>query len=408
MVGAGLAGLCAARHLQAAGVDVAVLEQSDGVGGRVRTDVVDGYRLDRGFQVYNTAYPESARMLDHEALQLRAFTPGALVHLRGRRHRVADPRRRPQSVPATLVAPIGSLADKVRAGVIAAGDAVLPEQRLLRRPETTTAAALRARGLSEQMVDRFFRPFLGGVFLETELSTSSRFFDVVLRSFARGTLCVPALGMGAIPQQLAAGLPAGTVRLGSRVRSLTGLGVRVDGAELRARAVVVATAAPAAGRLLPGLAVPPMNRVTTVYHAADTSPTEEPILVLDGENGLVADTIVLSDAAPSYAPPGRALVSSSVVGDDGQDPAGLERLVRRRIADLYGVDTSGWEHVETYHVREALPAMPPPHDFEQPVRVGDGRYVCGDHRDSGSIQGAMVSGRRAAQAVLADLGTRWL
>ncbi len=395
MVGAGLAGLACARHLTAAGVEVEVLEAQDQVGGRVRTDRVDGLLLDRGFQVHNTGYPEAGRVLDHTALQLRRFVPGALVRVGDRLHRVGDPRRVPQWALPTARAPIGGLKDKALVAAVAARAALAPPARLLSAAETTTDEALRRRGLSPVVVERFLRPFLSGVFLEEELTTSSRFFDLVWRSFARGTQCVPAAGMGALPAQLAERLPPGTVRLSSPARRVAP--GDVDGR--RVRAVVVAADPASAGRLLPGLPVPPLHPVTTHYHLAPEPPVREAAIVLDGErSGPVVNSVVLTNAAPSYAP-GRCLVSSSVVRGDPSEPA-----ARAHLARLYDVDTAGWDHVATYDVREALPSQAPPmDDFRRPVRLADGLFVCGDHRDSGSIQGALVSGRRAAQALLRDL-----
>ena len=397
MVGAGLAGLACARHLQEAGHSTTVLEASDAVGGRVRTDVVDGMLLDRGFQVHNTGYPEAQRMLGHERLQLRRFTAGALVRLGDRLHGVGDPRRMPRWAPSTARAPIGSLKDKALSASLAAQAALHSADALLSRPETTTYAALRARGLSDPVIDRFFRPFLTGVFLESELSTSSRFFDLVWRSFARGDQCVPAGGMGAIPTQLAGGLP--DVRLSTPVEQVQAGSVLAAGQTIRPRAIVVATAASQAAALLPGLVVPASSSVTTHYHLAPEPPIAQPAIVLDGEGGgPVTNTVVLTNAAPSYAP-GRHLVSSSVVTGDAGEP-----VVRAHLARLYGVDTSAWHHVRSYEILEALPRQDPPMGrFRRSVRLEPGLYVCGDHRDSASIQGALVSGRRAAAAVLKDL-----
>ncbi|HST65107.1 MAG TPA: NAD(P)/FAD-dependent oxidoreductase [Mycobacteriales bacterium] len=397
VVGAGLAGLAAARRLAAAGADVLVLEAAATVGGRVATDVVDGFLIDRGFQVYNTAYPESARVLEHDLLDLRAFTPGALVRVGDRLHRVADPRRRPLAAPGTVLAPIGSPADKVRLALLAGQDALLPAGRLTARPDTTTYEALRARGLSDALIDRFLRPFLAGVFLEDELTTSSRFFDLVWRTFARGSVCVPAGGMRRIPEQLAARLPAGTVQLGVEVHGVRPGEVATDRGPIRARSIVVATDPATAATLLPALTAPRMNAVTTVYHAAPEPPVTEPTLVLDGERSSpVVNTVVLTEAAPTYSPDGRALISSSVLGTDPPD----ETRLRIELERLYGVSTSDWETVATVRVPGALPAAPPPLSLRQPVDLGDGLYVAGDHRDTPSIQGAMVSGRRAATAVL--------
>ena len=396
VVGAGLAGLACARHLAAAGVVTVVLEAGDAPGGRVRTDVVDGMLLDRGFQVHNTGYPEAQRVLDSDALDLRPFAAGALVRLGDRLHRVGDPRRVPTWAPRTALAPIGSVKDKALVAALAAQAALHSPDALLSRPETTTYDALRARGLSDTAVDRFFRPFLSGVFLEDGLTTSSRFFDLIWRSFARGTQCVPAAGMGALPAQLARGLD---VRLATPVDAVRAREVTAAGTRTTARAVVVATGAPDAARLLPGLDAPATRSVTTHYHLAPEPPVSEPAIALDGERaGPVANTVVLTNAAPSYAP-GRHLVSSSVVAGDAS-----ERAVRSHLARLYGVDTARWQHVVAYDIRDALPRQDPPMGrFRKPVRLEDGLYVCGDHRDSASIQGALVSGRRAATAVLEEL-----
>ena len=387
VLGAGLAGLACALHLTRAGVDVEVHEASDAVGGRVRTDVVDGLLLDRGFQVLNTGYPELRRVVDLDALDLRPFVKGALVRYGDRLHRLADPRSAPTWLGPTLTSPVATAKDRAALVALTVRDALLPVSRLVRSPERSTRDHLRAHGVSDVAVERLLRPFLTGVLLDPELSTSSRFFDVVWRSFARGTLAVPAAGMGTLPAQLAAALPAGTVRLDSPADRLP------------AGRVVVATDPSTAARLL-DLPAPSVHSVTTHYHLADRAPLDEAVIVLDGErSGPVTNTVVMTNAAPSYGP-GRVLVSSSVVGAEASEPE-----VRRHLARLYGVSTAGWEHVRTYEIAEALPSMAPPMGvLRKPVRVRDGVWVCGDHRDTASLQGALVSGRRAARSVLGALG----
>ncbi len=356
----------------------------------MRTDVVDGLLLDRGFQVHNTAYPEAARVLDHDALSLHAFSKGALVRYGERLHRVGDPRRHPTWALSSALAPLGSAKDKAALLALAGRDAALPVDRLRAARERTTYDHLRAHGISDTMIDRFLRPFLAGVLLDGDLGSSSRFFDVVWRSFARGRQAVPAAGMGAIPAQLAARLPEGIVHLDSRHHHLP-----------TARAVVVATDPATATSLLD---LPPIafGSVTTHYHLADEPPVTEPAIVLDGErSGPVTNTVVLTNAAPSYAP-GRVLVSSSVVGVGSV--AATEPEVRAHLSRMYGVDTARWEHVRSYELPQALPSMAPPRgSLRLPVRLRDGVFVCGDHRDTASIQGALVSGRRAAHAVLKEL-----
>lgn len=399
VVGAGIAGLACAVRLRENGVPVRVLEASDGVGGRMRTDVVEGFRLDRGFQVFNTAYPEVRRLLDLKSLHLRPFASGVIVYDAGRRERVMLPWRHPSYTLSTLFAGIGSPRDKAALVAMTARDMTAPPSRIRAGKERTTLDELRHRGVSDTMIDRLLRPFLAAVLLERDLETSSRYFHLLWRSFASGTIGVPALGMGRVPALLADRLPEGTIALETPVREITDDGVRTaSGETIAARAVVVAADPTAAAALVPGVEAPAMRSVTTFYHTAPSSPLREPVQIIDAQ-GIIADTLVLTDAAPEYSPDGRALISTSVLGVHGDAD---EPWVRDRLTQIYG-HTNAWRHLATYPVAEALPAMPPPLRFRRPVRLGPGRYVCGDHRDTGSIQGALVSGRRAAQAVLDDL-----
>ncbi|HQY33988.1 NAD(P)/FAD-dependent oxidoreductase [Actinotalea sp.] len=408
VVGAGLAGLAAARVLTGAGLETVVLEAGDGVGGRVRTDVVDGFRLDRGFQVLSTGYPEVVRVLDLDALDLQPFARGAVLVTADGRYAVGDPRRWPAAALGSARAlgsahaPLGpphALLELVR---FSGHAATTPPRRIIAAPERSTASELERRGITGDVLERFVRPLLAGIVLDESLSTSARFVTLVWRTLLRGTSAVPAAGMGAIGAQLADRLPAGTVRLSTRVRAITPTGVLTDAGPVTARTVVVAADPRAAVGLL-DLPPVPMRGVSTYYHLSTHAPGPDRAIVLDARGpgrGPVVTTVVLSNVAPSYAPDGRALVASSVLGRE----AVPEAVVRAELAVLHGADTRDWVHLATVDVPDALPAGPLPPSLRLPVRLAEGRYVAGDHRDTPSIQGALVSGRRAARAVLRDLG----
>ena len=410
IVGAGVAGLSAARRLTAAGLTVTVLEAADHFGGRMAAYQHEGFRLDHGAHLLNTSFPELGRILDLPRLDLRPLAPDVLVHRRGSRYRIGSPTS-PRLALGTARAPIGGAWDKARLGTALARLAATPTAKLLARPERTSAQALADRGIPTRTVDGFIRPLLVALLGDPELGTSSRVADLALRGYARGRLCLPARGVSAVPAQLAEGLPPGTVHLGVEVLAVSADGVdTARHGRFGCRAVMVATDARSAGELLPGLHQPTHHPVTTYYHAADASPCPEAQLLLDADpHEPVSHALVLTEIDRSYAPSGAALIATTVLGDHGFDrdpdgPTAMEPAVRRRLGQLYGVDSRGWEFLTARHLPDALPAMPPPHHFHRPVRVLHGLYVCGDHRDTSSAQGAVTSGRRAATAVLRDLG----
>lgn len=388
--------MSAALELTAAGVEVTVLEAGDEVGGRVRTDVVDGVRFDRGFQIMLPAYPELER-LDLGPFPLRHLRSGVFVHDNGRHDLLADPRTGSSAWDGMLRQHVLGARDLAALAAFSARDALGPARPLLTAPDRTTRDELRSLGVTERAVEAVFRPFLSGVFLERDLKTSSRFFHLVWRSFARGGAAVPALGMGELPKALAAKLPEGTVQLETSVRAVHDNGVDLDdGGHVTADAVVVATDGATAARLLPGLAEPRWNSVTTWYLRPPRSPLRDGCLVVDANGGPVVNTAVMSEVSRPYSP-NAPLVQATVLGEAS------EKDIRVHLDRLYGADTSRWEVLRRYEIAQALPSMDAPHRLRQSVRAGERRYVCGDHRDTSSIQGALHSGRRAVHAVLADL-----
>jgi phytoene dehydrogenase-like protein len=406
IVGAGLAGLCCARRLADAGATFQIVEASDGVGGRVRTDQVDGFLLDRGFQVLLTAYPEAKRVLDYSQLDLRAFSPGAFSWFAGRMNQLVDPWRMPGMWRTALRSDFGTLGDKLRIARLRARLKRTSPDELFRRPERTTKDILLAEGFSQDMIHRFFRPFIGGILLDGELKSSSRMFEFVFKMLSEGETAVPARGMGAIPEQLAANLPANALRLNARVESLHENEIMLQGGEtLQGRAIVIAADAPAAAHLV-GEAEPAARSVTCFYYAADEPPISQPMLILNGDGaGPVNNFAVMTQVAPSYAPPGKHLISISVLGIQALTDVQLGGFIIAQMKSWFGPVARSWRFLRSYRIPHAQPqqypgALEPP---QRPVRIRPGVYVAGDHRDNASIHGAMLSGRRAAEAVLDDL-----
>jgi protoporphyrinogen oxidase len=420
IVGGGLAGLACARRLTQCGIAFTLLEAGDAVGGRVRTDLVDGFRLDRGFQLFLPAYPEARRALDYDALDLRPFVKGALVRVNGKFHRVADPRAEPLTGLRSAFAPVGTLRDKLRLARLKFSlDRLTPEQ-IGDTPDDTTRGELERLGFTGSFVQTLAVPFFGGVFLEPELRTSARAFRFILQTFAAGGGALPRLGMQRIPEQLAEKLPPGSVRLNARVASLGPGRVELDTGEvLSPRAAVVATDATAAAKLTGGVVTDPgWKSAVTLYFDAPESPHGEGILAVNGEGpaaGPVNTVAVLSDVSRDYAPPGRSLVSVSLLGDRRLTPGDIETTpladesaVRRHLTAWYGDAVGEWRLIRTARVPLALPDQSPGRldPWRRAVRLERGLYACGDHLDNASIDGALTSGFRAAQAAAADLSAK--
>jgi phytoene dehydrogenase-like protein len=366
----------------------------------VRTDIVDGFRLDRGFQILLTAYPELRRQVDLSALDVHTFDPGALVMHRGRSYVVGDPFRAPRTFVSTLRAPIGTPLDKVRIALLRSRTLRGDARDLLGGNDLPTVVALRRAGFSQKMINRFFRPLFGGIQLDPSLTTSRRMFDIIFRSLGAGDSGLPRLGMGALPRQMADRLP-GLVHLNTRVASVDGRSVStVDGRRIECRAAIVATELPAA-RALVSLPERAARRAGAVYFAANRAPTDAKLVVLDGSGkGPVLNAAVLSNVAPSYAPAGQHLVVAAmpdvVEGD-------LEAMARDQMRTWWGSQVDAWRHLRTYRIDHAGVEQRPPFSPKRNLAMGNGVFVCGDHRDTGSLQGAMFSGRRCGELVAGAL-----
>lgn len=405
VVGAGLAGLACARRLTVAGIPTVLLEAGDQVGGRVRSDTVDGFTIDRGFQVLNTAYPALQETLPR--LDLRHLPRGVRVRRRGALHDVPHPFASPTAVFRAASSGAADLRGKLAVARYAGGVLTSTPAAIKRRPDIAARDAW-AGQVPDAVARDLLLPFLSGVVLEPEIATSRVFTDLMMRMFALGSSAVPAAGMQALPLALADQLPPDCLRRESPVAEVHRDGVLLrDGSTLDARAVVVATDPWSAHLLVPELGTPPEARgVTTYYFAAAPWSGADPTLTVDADGSGVRNSVILTGSAPEYSTDGRFLIATSVL-HDGDAPALLAEAARGVAVTLHEAPTSDWELVTRRDIPFALPAMPAPHPLRKPVHVAErGVWVAGDHRDTSSLQGALVSGARAATSVLREMAAR--
>ena len=410
VVGGGVAGLACGKCLHERRVPFLILEASGRIGGRLKTDRVEGFLLDHGFQVLQTAYPEAQRTLDYRSLNLRPFTPGAVVRLRSGFYRVADPLRGPRFALDTLFAPVGTLGDKMRVLRLVHRLRRMNADELFRQPECSALDFLRREGFSERIIEAFFRPFFGGVCLDPKIQASSRVLQYVFWVLAHGDAALPAQGIGSIPAQLGSQMPEGCIRTHTRVEKIdAGQVVLERGEKLTCQAVVVATEDPEAARIL-DIRKPSGSRgVCCLYYAAPEPPIQEKLIVLNGEGtGPISNLCVVSNVAPTYAPPGQGLVAVTVLDHCLENPQTLESAVRNQLRDWYGRKTDRWRLLKTFRIPHGLPSQSPPTPDPTRVnpRVRTSIYVCGEYGSVPSIQWAMLSGRKAAEAYMKDRDTR--
>jgi len=407
IVGAGLAGLACARLLVKAGLPFTIHEAADAVGGRVRSDLVEGFTLDRGFQVLLPAYPEAKRVLDYEGLHLCPLYRGAEVHFKKGHHRLADPFSHPLDAIKHAADELITWRDKWYTLVLwkEVARTISIERRI---PEIETEDYLINFGFSEAMIDRFFRPFFGGVFLEKDLRTSARMFLFLYSMFRRSGTALPAHGMQAIPDQLAVALPPDCLKLNSPVAVVRqGEVTLASGIVIHADHIILATSEEATHRLLPdvsGEKLLPGRSTTCMYFSTDQKLPKEAILHLDGDGrGPVNNACIISNASPHYAPVGQHLISTSIIG--AASSTELEDVVREQMIRWFGPGAREWRHLRTYHIHNAQPET-------RQLKLGSGSlssvlapglYRCGDYVEDVSINGALISGRYAAEAVLSSI-----
>jgi len=381
VVGAGLSGLSAAITLENEGISVTVLESSDRPGGRVTSDVIDGFVCDRGFQLINANYPEIKRIGIIKEIDFVSATAVIEVARNEDRIRIGDPRSAFLSV---FNSETGSIFEKLR----------LVKYLLVSKPAASVGEELKNSGLGKTY-ERVLRPFLTGVFLADPLLVNSEYGRTAIKHFVTGNSGLPIGGVKSLSEALASRVS--DIRYGVQVNSIKKNTVSTSKGKFEADAIIVATEATTAAQLLDLTEVPQLVGCTTWYHSTKESPSQSKSLVIDSQNrGPVVNTMVISNMMPDYAPAGKNLISSTSIL-----PA-TESEIRRHLAILYGVDTRNWKLVAKYEIPSALPLAGLEKTLASGAHVKDSIYLAGDYKSAPSQNGALLSGRLAALSVLVD------
>ena len=397
IVGAGVAGLACAITLHRSGVPFLLFEQDEKVGGRVQTDEIDGYRLDRGFQVLLTAYPEAQRFLDYEKLELKSCYSGSRVWCDGKFYLVSDPFRHPLDGVCSAFNPIGSFFDKLRVGMLRLG--LKSTQNMSN--DLSTIEALYGLGFSHSIIDRFWKPFMRGVFLENDLSTSVRKFEETFRLFAKGETTIPRRGISEIPRQMANQLPAEQLKLGHSVSEVHHQQIKTeDGKSWQGRTVVLATDFEITNQLL-GIEdrEPEWNAVDCLYFGLPEKdlPLEMPVLHLDGSGEGPINNLTFISNLCECTPDGMALASVSVIGRQDLAIDELVESARKQLVSWFGESCKSWKNIHNYRIKRAVPSCSLPMDLEMKI---NGIYRCGDYLGLPSIDSAMRSGKKVAESII--------
>ncbi len=402
IIGGGISGLTCAKYLNEKGYSFMLLEGSDALGGRVRTDKVDGFLLDRGFQILLTNYPEAKKILNYNNLDLKYFGSGAMIKAEKGFMKMENPFRNKMAYLTMAFSSVGTLSDKLKIRKFANELAEIPDDEFFKMEATDTLTFLRNYGWSEKMINNFFKPFYGGVFLENDLVTSSNFFQFTFKQFFKGDAAIPADGMQAIPEQIAEMLPRNSIRRNARVKGFEGNQIFLDGGEvITADRIVVATDPKTSDKLLGETNERTYNITTCTYFSAESSPLkgQKFIALNPNRRGAVHNVCVPSDISSHYGNAGKSLISVSTQGLEKLDERNLTNRIKRELFDWFGASVNVWKHLKTYHIPESLVQYRAGSEHQN-SKLGDNLYRCGDYLAYPSLNAAMQTGREVAQMIM--------
>jgi protoporphyrinogen oxidase len=394
IIGAGIAGLTCAKYLKDKGIEALILEASDAVGGRVRTDEVNGFKLDRGFQVFLTSYPEAVKLLNYKDLDFKTLPSGARIRNGKDFFVMPNPLKNILTAPQALFSPVGGIFDKLK--ILQLNAAMRNAAEPNTKSDETTIEFLKNFGYSETMIKRFFVPFFSGVFLEKDLATNSGFFKFLFSVFSKGDVVIPADGMQEIPKQIAKHLSDNQIRLNTPVQKIDGTTIYLENGEtLEAEKIVLATDAKTAAKLLGKESEIKFNGTTCLYFESD-SPLDidgEPYLIINSNTDETINHVLpISNVSPNYAPANKTLISVSIVGNTEV----TTEQVQAELAKWFGKEKV-WRHLNTYKIPEALPQFFQDSATESDLKINDFMFRCGDYTAYPSLNAAMKTGREVAE-----------
>lgn len=402
IIGAGISGLTAAVYLQKKGFKIQILEASDRAGGRIKTDIIEGFRLDQGFQVLLTEYPETKALLNYEKLNLKRFLPGATVLYEEGQFEIADPFRRPSALFPTLFAPVGTLKDKINTFFLKNKLVKIAVPNIFKQTETDTIAQLKRYGFSNKMIDRFYKPFFSGIFLENDLKTSSNMFDFVMKMFSEGDAAIPALGMEEIPKQLLEMLPTNSIQYNVKVKAIENNTIICENGQIfETDKIIIATEATGFASQYISKSKQKFHQVTNVYFEAKIAPTKKAVVTLNASanKNWVNNLTVMTNISKKYAPENKVLIAVSLNGIPTIDNETLAENMKTELQYWYGSQVDDWKMLKTYRINYALPNQEHVQNeaLNTDLQLNENLFICGDHLMNGSINAAMKSGRLVAE-----------